>query len=143
MNPLLRAPDRSGPLFGVDIPLARLFGLQGEQIGDDRARIRLPYRPEFTNSRGDVHGDAMSVLFDSALACAVRAHDPLHYGVVTIDLVIHFLMPSDGDIIASAHCERRGRSLCFARGDALDAHGRLLAIATGTFKLVERQLAGR
>lgn len=47
-------------------------------------------------------------------------------------------MNRDGDVIASAVCERRGRSLCFVRGEARDSNGALLALATGSFKLIER-----
>ncbi len=125
-------------LFGQDIPLARVFGLRGEQIGDDCARVRLPYRRDHTNSRGDVHCGALAELFDSVLACAVRAHEPDRFGVVTIDLSTHYLAPCEGDIVATARCERRGRSLSFARGEARDEEGRVVAIATGTFKLVLR-----
>lgn len=144
MNTLPHAPHtNTGLLFGSDIPMARLLGLVGEYIGEDRARVRLPYRADLTNSRGDVHGGAFTMLFDSVLACATRAHDPERYGVVTIDLVTHFLMPCASDVIATAWCERRGRNLCFARGEARDTQGELLAIGTGTFKLVDRHLPAR
>lgn len=136
------APNDDGRLFGHAIALARLFGMRGEQIGDDRARVRLPHRADFSNSRGDVHGGAISALFDSVLACAVRAHEPQRWGVLTVDLCVHFLASGRGDVVAEARCDLRGRSLCFARGEAYDDHGRLLATATGTFKLVERQPAG-
>ena len=58
--------------------------------------------------------------------------------MVTVDVTVHFIAPCNGDVIATAVCERRGRSLSFARGEARDAHGTLLALATGTFKLVAR-----
>lgn len=130
--------DEPHLLFGHPIALAQVFGLIGEEIGHDRARIRLPYRAEFGNSRGDVHGGALSVLFDSVLACAVRSHDPLRYGVITVDLVMHFLASCRGDVVATATCDRRGRSLSFARGEAFGPTGQLLATASGTFKLHER-----
>ena len=125
-------------LFGHSIALARVFGILGEEIGNDRARVRLPYHPDFTNSRGDVHGGALSVLFDSALACAVRAHDPQGFSVITVDLVVHFLASCRSDVLATAHCDRRGRHLCFARGEAFSPEGQLLATASGTFKLQHR-----
>ncbi|MDM0076216.1 PaaI family thioesterase [Variovorax sp. J2P1-59] len=125
-------------LFGLPMPMAKAFGLRGEEIGDDRARVRMPPDPAHTNSRGDVHGGAFAVLMDCTLASATRAHAPTRYGVVTIDLSLHFVAPCASDVIATATCERRGRSLCFARGEARNAQGDLLALATGTFKLVER-----
>lgn len=124
--------------FGLPIPLATTFGLRGESIGDDRATVRLPAHPGLTNSRGDVHGGAITALFDCALSAAARSHAPTRYGVVTIDLTVHFVEAGRGDVVCSAVCERRGRSISFVRGEARDDAGTLLALATGSFKLVER-----
>ena len=132
------APDT---LFGLPMPMVRAFGLCAESIGDDRARVRMPFDPMHTNSRGDVHGGALAVLMDSVLSCAVRAHDPTGFGVITIDMSLHFVASANGELIGSAHCERRGRSLSFARGEVHDPSGRLVALATGTFKLVDRRTA--
>ena len=125
-------------LFGLQIPLAATFGLQGEAVGDDQARVRLPFKAAYANSRGDVHGGALSVLFDCGLAAAVRSHAPTQFGVATIDLSIHFVAAARGDVVCTARCERRGRSISFARGEAHDAEGTLVALATGSFKLIER-----
>lgn len=134
-------PEEPGLLFGLPMPMARSFALRGEAVGGDLARVRMPYDPERTNSRGDVHGGAIAVLFDCTLASAVRAHAPTACGVVTVDITVHYTAPCAGDVIATAVCERRGRALCFARGEARSTEGELLAIATGTFKLVARAAA--
>ncbi|MGO4390368.1 PaaI family thioesterase [Variovorax sp. M-6] len=123
------------------MPMVQAFGLRGEQIGHDRTRVRMPFDPMHTNSRGDVHGGALAVLLDCTLSSAVRAHAPTQFGVVTIDITVHFVAPSSGDVVGSASCARRGRSLCFASGEVRDTQGELLALATGTFKLVERAAA--
>lgn len=125
-------------LFGLPMPMVQVFGLRGEAIGDDRARVRMPFQALHTNSRGDVHGGALAVLLDCTLAGAARAHDPVRFGVVTVDMTLHFVATARGELVASAVCERRGRSLCFVRGEVHDAQGTLLALATGTFKLAER-----
>lgn len=127
--------------FGLPIPLATTFGLRDEAIGDDRARVRMPADPAYANSRGDVHGGAITALFDCALSAAARAHAPTRYGVVTIDLTVHFVEAGRGDVVCTAVCERRGRSISFVRGEARDDAGTLLALATGSFKLVERAAA--
>jgi acyl-coenzyme A thioesterase PaaI-like protein len=75
---------------------------------------------------------------DCVLSCAARAHDPTRFGVITVDMALHFVAGTRGDVVATARCERRGKSLCFVRGEAHDADGNLLTLATGTFKLVER-----
>ncbi|WP_399698169.1 PaaI family thioesterase [Xenophilus sp.] len=135
-NPFAGEP--ASVLFGLPMPMARAMALRGEAVGHDRARIRMLYQPEQTNSRGDVHGGAIASLLDCGLAAAVRSHDPAAFGVVTIDLTLHFVSAGGGDLIATARCERRGRSISFARGEVHTEDGTLVAMATGTFKLVAR-----
>ncbi|THU05040.1 PaaI family thioesterase [Lampropedia puyangensis] len=130
--------EPQGVLFGLSMPMAATLALQGVEIGHLHAKVAMPYNAAFTNSRGDVHGGVLSTLLDCTLASACRAHDPARYGVVTLDLTVHFLAPAQGAVLASAVCERQGRAMCFSRGQVHDAKGQLLALATGTFKLVER-----
>ncbi len=132
------APDT---LFSLRMPMVQAFSLQGVRIGDDQATVLMPASPLHTNSRGDVHGGAFAVLMDCVLSCAARAHDPARFGVITVDMALHFVAGTRGDVVATARCERRGKSLCFVRGEAHDADGNLLTLATGTFKLVDRALA--
>ena len=79
------ATEAAGELFALPMPMALAFGLKGTHIGADQAWIDMPPNAAYTNSRGDVHGGALAVLLDCALASAARAHDPARYGVVTID----------------------------------------------------------
>ena len=125
-------------LFGIDIPLARAFGIEGLAVGDDEAQLRLPYDARYANSRGDVSGGAIGVLFDCGLAAAVRSHAPDRFGVVTVDLSCHFIASCSGHVTLTARCDRRGRKLSFARGEARDADGNLIATATGVFILMPR-----
>jgi uncharacterized protein (TIGR00369 family) len=135
------AGEAPGMLFGLPMPMSRAMALRGEAIGDDRARIRMGFQSEQTNSRGDVHGGAIASLLDCALAAAVRSHDPAAFGVVTIDLTLHFIAAGQGELVATSCCERRGRSISFARGEVRTDDGTLVAMATGTFKLVARAAA--
>jgi uncharacterized protein (TIGR00369 family) len=136
MNPFAdEAPDT---LFGLRVPMVQAFGLRAVRIGDDEATVRMPANPSYTNSRGDVHGGALAVLMDSVLSCAARSHAPTEYGVVTVDMALHYVAGARGDVTATARCERRGKSLCFVRGEARDAEGTLLTLATGTFKLLAK-----
>ena len=124
-------------IFGLPMAMAASFQLKGEAIGNDRARVRMPYQAQYTNSRGDMHGGAIATLLDVGLSCAARAHDPLRYGVVTVDLTIHYIAPAAGDVVCTSVCEKRGKSLSFVRGELRNDAGELLGMATGTFKLVE------
>jgi uncharacterized protein (TIGR00369 family) len=125
-------------LFSLRMPMVQAFGLQGVRIGDDQATVFMPADARHANSRGDVHGGAFAVLMDCVLSCAARSHEPARFGVITVDMALHFVAGTRGDVVATARCERRGKSLCFVRGEAHDADGNLLTLATGTFKLVER-----
>ena len=125
-------------IFGLPMAMAAAFRLKGEAIGNERARIRMPYQQQFTNSRGDMHGGAIATLLDVGLSAAARAHDPKRYGVITVDLTIHYIAPAAADVICTAVCEKRGRSLCFVRGKITNEAGEMLGMASGTFKLVDR-----
>jgi uncharacterized protein (TIGR00369 family) len=130
--------DAETPLFfGIRIPLAAALGMRSEHIEPDRVRARLPYRQDLTNSAGAVHGGAMMALLDCLLAAASRSVDPLGLRAVTIDLTTHFVASTRGEVLGEARCLRRG-ALAFAQGELRDPEGRLLATATGTFKLLER-----
>ena len=137
--PAFTTDEPAHMIFGLPMAMAESFLLKGEAIGNDRARVRMPYQKQYTNSRGDMHGGAIATLLDVGLSCAARAHDPLSYGVVTVDLTIHYIAPAAGDVICTSVCEKRGRSLSFVRGELRNDAGELLGMATGTFKLVERK----
>ena len=129
------APDM---FFGLPMAMARAMALRGERIGHDMAQVRMGFQRDQANSRGEVHGGSIATLLDCTLAAAVRSHDPAAYGVATIDLTLHFVTAGSGDLVATAHCERRGRSISFARGEVRAEDGTLVALATGSFKLIAR-----
>lgn len=61
--------------------------------------------------------------------------------MATIDLTLHYVAAGRGDLIATARCERRGRSISFVRGEVRAEDGTLVAMATGSFKLIARSTA--
>ncbi|UCU99422.1 PaaI family thioesterase [Acidovorax radicis] len=132
------APDM---FFGLPMAMARAMALRGERIGNDMAQVRMGFQADQANSRGEVHGGSIATLLDCTLAAAARAHDPAAYGVATIDLTLHYVAAGTGDLIATARCERRGRSISFVRGEVRAEDGTLVALATGSFKLMARQPA--
>lgn len=135
-NPFAGEPD--DVLFGLPMAMARACALKGVSIGGMQAVVQMPVQTDKANSRGEAHGGAIATLLDCALACAVRAHDPAAYGVATIDLSLHYVAAGSGLLTATAQCERRGRSISFARGEVRMQDGTLVALATGSFKLMPR-----
>lgn len=140
LDPTRFAHEPEGLLFGLPMPMARVMAFRGERIADDTAQIRMAFQADHANSRGEVHGGSLATLLDCALASACRAHAPEAFGVATIDLSLHYVSAGKGDLIATAHCERRGRTISFARGEVRDMEGTLVAMATGSFKLITRTL---
>lgn len=141
LDPTRYANAPADVLFGLPMPMSRVMAFKGERIGDDMAQIRMGFQAEQANSRGEVHGGSIATLLDCVLASSCRAHDPEAYGVATIDLSLHYVSAGKGDLIATARCERRGRSISFARGEVRMEDGTLVAMATGSFKLIARNPA--
>lgn len=126
------------PYFGIDIPFMRHLGLQSEHIEDGYVRARLPMRAELLNSRGDIHGGTLMGVLDFLLSAAARSHDPIGYGVATIEMSTHFLDVARGNLIFEARTLRRGRSTAFCEGTATDANGTTVCVARATFRLIPR-----
>jgi uncharacterized protein (TIGR00369 family) len=129
----------SNQLFGAIVPIVATFGLLGEEMRRDYARLRLPFNPAFTNSRGELHGGAILTLLDCSLACAARSHDSAATAVMTIDLSTHFMTSARGDLIGEARCLKRGRSIVFTQCEVHDLDGNLVATATASMKLIPRR----
>lgn len=129
----------SALIFGARVPMAGTIGALGEDFGEDFARVRMPYRPDLTNSGGTFHGGALATLLDVTLCSAARPSEAAGLMVVTIDLSVHFIASSDRDVIAEARCLKRGRSVAFSQGEVRSLDGELLATATATLKLVPRR----
>jgi uncharacterized protein (TIGR00369 family) len=125
--------------FGIDVPFMTHIGLVPTSLGDDVCVTTLPLRPELVNSRGDVHGGTLMSALDFTMSAAARSHDPLRFGVVTVELTTHFLHHGSTDLTITSRCIRRGKSLAFCDGEIHDTHGELVATARAVFKLIARE----
>jgi len=132
--------------FQVEIPFARLLGLELLRLEPLLAVLALDIRPELTNSWGVAHGGATMTLLDVALAHAARSPrqegGTTGPGVVTIEMKTSFLLPAEGRLVATARCLRRTASLAFCEGSVARADGQVAAHATGTFKFLRALPAG-
>ncbi|TKR55716.1 PaaI family thioesterase [Allopusillimonas ginsengisoli] len=122
--------------FGFEIPFMRYLGLQAEHIEPGYARARLPLHKSLTNSRGDVHGGTMMSVLDFIMSAAARSHDPLSYGLATIDMSTQFLSVARTDLVFEARPLRRGRSIVFCEGSVKDTNNVEVCTARAVFKLV-------
>jgi uncharacterized protein (TIGR00369 family) len=105
--------------------------------GDGRAHVHLPYNPDFDHALGGVHGGIMTTLLDTAGWFAAAA---LHENVwlATVSLNIHLLEPASRvDLEAVGEFIHRGRRVDVAEMRITGPDGRLYAIGTGTFVVIE------
>ena len=97
MTPASVLPN-AAPFFGIDVPFMEHIGLKPLSLGVDGCRTLLAWQPALVNSRGDIHGGTLMSAFDFTLSAAARAHEPLRYGAVTIDMTTHFLEAARSDL---------------------------------------------
>lgn len=131
-------PPLLGRYFGIDVPFMEHIGLAPVSLDETCCTTRLAWNPALVNSRGDIHGGTLMSAFDFTLSAAARAHDPLRYGAITIDLTTHFLEAARSELTVIGRCTKRGRTMAFCEGEILKEDGTLVAVARGVFKLVVR-----
>lgn len=115
-------------------PLGDLLGFAQVQHSGAGVVLEAEIRPELLNRRGVVHGGVLSALLDSALGMAVvAAIDPVEW-CATLQLSVQFVSGGRrGPLRASGRMTRRGPHCAFAEGEVLDARGKLIARAQGTW----------
>jgi uncharacterized protein (TIGR00369 family) len=126
--------------FPVHIPYLVGSGAELQRFADGEAEITLEVQPPHTNSFGVAHGGLLMTLLDVAMAHAARSR---HLdqpgggpGAVTVEMKTSFMRPALGRIRVVAQVNHSTASLAFTEGRVLDAHDRLCAHATGTFKFL-------
>lgn len=120
-------------------PLVAHLGIRVDELGDDRARLRLPFAAHVATMGDVVHGGAISALADTAAMAASWATDepmPADPSGATVSLHTNFLAAARAsDLVADATVLRRGGRLCFVRVDVRDAGDQLVATASATYRL--------
>ena len=112
-------------------PVTRYNGSRVE-IGEGRATVRIPIRPEFHHAAAAVHGSLYFRALDDAAFFAVNSlvDDVL---VVTVSFTIHFLRPvREGELVAEGSVVHSARRLFVAQSE-LWAGGRRIGTGSGSF----------
>lgn len=126
--------------FAENVPHNHALGMVVEDIGDRRARFRLPYHAKLVGNpdTGVLHGGAITALLDGCSGAAVFAALPRLTPIATLDLRIDYLRPAEPgrDVIAVATCHHLSKNVAFARAIAFhDDENAPIATAAGTFML--------
>jgi uncharacterized protein (TIGR00369 family) len=118
-------------------PYFALLGYQVEDINLDFCRLRLPFRPEFHQAGGAIHGGFIASLIDTAGVGAVKSRvdaDSVMGG--SINMTVNYLTAArEVDLTAEARVIRRGRSVVFVEVHVSSPTGERIAQGTVTYKI--------
>lgn len=119
----------------------QFLGLQVEELRQDYARMRLPYRPEFRQPAGVIHGGVIASMIDSVVVPAIGSGYDEPRQLFTIDVQIRFLAPIvDDDIVAEGWITQRGRQIVFCDAEVRSGAGGIAATGTLTYKVSSKPL---
>ena len=114
------------------------FGISVEHAAGGEVRLGWEARPDHRNLQGLVHGGILATLVDIAMGLAVRTVVGPTRRHVTIDLHVQYVRPArPGRLEALGSVVRVGTNVGFAEGSVMDAAGRLLIRASGTYSVTE------
>jgi uncharacterized protein (TIGR00369 family) len=126
--------------FPVHIPFIADMGCELQRFADGEAEITLDVQERHTNSFNVAHGGLQMTLMDVAMAHAARSR---HLdqpgggpGLVTIEMKTSFMRPAQGRLRVLGRVLHATASMAFTEARVIDAHERLCAHATGTFKFL-------
>ena len=118
-------------------PFEKYLGIKIIKAKDGYAKVKMPYREEFTNPHGSIHGGAIASLADTAMAVAISSKY-LHSSFYTVKLEIKFKSPANKDkIFAEAKVIDKRKRFIFGRVEIKDSKDKLLAQVSATFYLIK------
>lgn len=114
----------------------KFLGLQVEEIRQDYARMRLPFRPEYEQPAEVVHGGAIASLIDTVVVPAVGSAYVVRAQMLTLSLNVSFLgAVRKEDAVAEGWITQRGRSIVFCEAVVHSASGAPAASASLVYKV--------
>jgi uncharacterized protein (TIGR00369 family) len=125
-------------------PFAMLVGTEITDFGDDFVTLAIPIRPELGQQFGLVHGGVLAYAADNALTFA--AGTALGANVLTSGFTITYLRPAAGirlraEAKVTGATRRQAVVRCEIYAESADAEPVLCAVAQGTARSVDRELA--
>jgi uncharacterized protein (TIGR00369 family) len=116
-------------------PLLSLINFEVVSVAWGEAVLGADFRPEYDNGGGAIHGGILSMLADTAVACALSTHFDGRMGFATANLNIHFLRRARSRVTATAKIIKRGATVCVGQVEIVDGEGELVASAISDFVL--------
>jgi len=126
-------------IFLPNSPFVVEMGISLIEIGDGRAKLLMPFRPELVTIGDMVHGGAIAALVDITAMATSWAGAPVPEKLrgVTVSLSTEFIESANSeDLTAEGTLLRRGASLCMSEVEVRSAvNERLVAKSLATYKI--------
>ena len=115
-------------------PISRYLGMALGYCENGVARVRLPFRKEFEEGHGVIHGGLIGLLADTAGNFSVGSVSP-GSTVKTVEFKLSLLTSVQGDLLAIGEVVRKGRTLATCRLEVVEGNDRVVAIGLATYAL--------
>ena len=115
-------------------PISRYLGMTLSYCENGGARVRLPFRAEFEERHGVIHGGLIGLLADTAGNFAVGSVSP-GSTVKTVEFKVSLLAGVQGDLLAIGEVVRKGRTLATCRLEVVGGNDHVVAIGLATYAL--------
>ncbi|MBN9064631.1 MAG: hypothetical protein BGP06_21660 [Rhizobiales bacterium 65-9] len=104
------------------------MGLKAVELRDNSLSIRLPVRPEILGTPviDRLHGGVVASLIDATACYLLIAL--YNKRVSTADMVIDYLRPAHGELVATSRLVKLGRTITVVSVDVHDAHGKHVSV---------------
>lgn len=105
------------------------------------SEVRIPITPVIHNTIKVPHGGIVATIADAAMGGLASRSVPEGYNVVTTNMNISYIATTTNkELIARGRFVHKGRQTLVMECDIEDETGRRLAIATGSFFVIQRRL---
>lgn len=121
-----------------EAPISQFLGHRLISCQSGRATVRLPYRPEFQQSYGVVHGGIVGTIADT---CGFFAAASVSENVVTtVEFKINLLSGArEENLLGVGKVVRNGKNLIVCEMIVYGTRRRQIALATGTYTRLKQK----
>lgn len=118
-------------------PLAEHLGLTIETTGSGTARASVVVDERHHNPNAVAHGAVVYTMADTSMGAATMSIVPPGHYCSTIEIQVRYLRPFvSGALTVETQVLKPGRRVVHLESRAVDADGRLIAVATGSFAVL-------
>ncbi|HXP76453.1 MAG TPA: PaaI family thioesterase [Stellaceae bacterium] len=123
----------------IDLPFARLLGIEFLSASPERVTAEMLVRPELCTVKSAVHGGALMAFADTLGAAGTVLNLPAGAGTTTIESKTNFLAaaPAGAKVLGEATPVHRGRRTMVWQMRLTLENGRAVALVTQTQMVLE------